>query len=114
MNIRDLCFHLKNRRRMYLLDDRFSTAVAFVEGYNAAFDGVPLLGFQEYVVGRILGSESSLHWSYVIASTRVPEILDGSIRIDQIPAETESELTDTMLDLMEGYQASMQLPEAST
>lgn len=78
MNLTDLCFHLRNRRRMYLPDDRFSTAVAFVEGYNTALDGIPLSGFQGYVAMRVLNRESSLHWSCLIASTKVPEMLDGN------------------------------------
>lgn len=104
MNLRDLCFHLRNRRRMYLLDDRFSTAVAFVEGFNAACRGSPLQGFQEYVTKQILGDhQSSLHWSYIIASTVVPTILDGEMRIDQIPSELEIGLTGRMVDLIERY-----------
>lgn len=90
---------------MYLLDDRFPTAVAFVEGYNAAFDGAPLSGFRDYVAARILNSESSLHWAYVIASTKVPEVLDGDTGIEQIPAGLETELTDMLVDLLESFQA---------
>lgn len=93
---------------MYLLDDRFSTAVAFVEGYNAAFDGAPLSGFRDYVAAQILNGESSLHWSYVIASTKVPAILGGDVRIDQIPAKFEIELTEMLVDLLEGFQAGWQ------
>lgn len=70
VNLPDLCFHLRRRRRMYVLDDRFSTVVAFVEGYNVAFDGVPLSGFQDYVVARLLNRQTNLHWAYVIASTK--------------------------------------------
>jgi hypothetical protein len=103
VNIGDLCFHLRNRRRMYLLDDRFSTAVAFVEGYDAALDGAPLRGFGDYVTERIAGHQSNISWPYLVASTAVPEIMDGGMRIDQIPAEVELELTERMLDLIEEY-----------
>ncbi|MEV6369643.1 hypothetical protein AB0L86_22430 [Micromonospora musae] len=103
MNLPDLCLNLRRRRRMYLLDDRYSTAVAFVEGYNAAFDGDPLSGFQDYVAARILNRKSSLHWSYVIASTKMPALLDSDARIDQIPAELEVELTDLLVDLLEEF-----------
>lgn len=89
---------------MYLLDDRFATAVAFVEGYNAAFDGVPLAGFGHYVADRILGRSSPLHWSYLIASTRVPDILAGNLALDQIPTDSEAGLTDLLVDLLEKYQ----------
>lgn len=105
MDLRTLCFHLRNRRRMYLLDDRFSTAVAFVEGYNTALDGRPLSGFQEYVTTHVLNRESGLHWSYLIASTKLPAILEGSISIDQVPPELDIELTEGLIDLLESYQA---------
>jgi len=89
---------------MYLLDDRYSTAVAFVTGYDTALDGVPLSGFQRYVAARIVGRESSVHWSYLLASTKVPTMLAGRTGIDQIPREVEGELTDALVDLLESYQ----------
>jgi len=103
MNLRDVCFHLRNRRRMYLLDDRFSTAAAFVEGYNTAFDGVPLSDFQEYVAVRTTGRRSNIHWAYLIAATAMPEILVDGLGIDQIPADLEIPLTDKLVDLLEAY-----------
>ncbi len=60
---------------MYLLDDRFSTAVAFVEGFSAAHDENPLNGFQEWVCRRMVGGYSSRHWAYVLASAQVPGML---------------------------------------
>src|SRR5688572_6951573 len=113
MNLRELCFHLRERRRMYLLDDRFSTAVAFVEGYNTALDGVPLSGFQEYVAQRVLHGRSSRHWAYLIASTKVPGIDDGTLRIDHIAPEWDGELTEMAIDLLEGFAAQTTGPAAS-
>lgn len=89
---------------MYLIDDRFSTAVAFVEGYNAAFDGAPLSDFGDFVAARLLNRESSLHWAYVIASTKVPAILGGDIGINQIPDGVDAELTEILVGLLEDYQ----------
>ncbi|WP_316778202.1 hypothetical protein [Streptomyces sasae] len=88
---------------MYLLDDRFSTMVAFVEGFSTAVGGSPLSGFQDWVCERILGTRSSIHWAYVIASTRVPDILDGKRPIDRIPHEVEADLADLALDLVEEF-----------
>ncbi|MFJ9841624.1 hypothetical protein ACIRYZ_14365 [Kitasatospora sp. NPDC101155] len=103
MELRELCFHLKNRRRMYLLDDRYSTVVAFLEGFNAALDGEPLSGFQEWASHRILGSSCPVHWSYIVASERVSGILDGKIGIDQIPADVEILLIDDLAGLIEAF-----------
>ncbi|MCM1975253.1 MULTISPECIES: hypothetical protein [unclassified Streptomyces] len=88
---------------MYLLDDRFSTAVAFVEGFDAARDGDPLNGFQEWVCKRILGGNSPRHWAYVLASSHVPGMGDGQASIDRIPRESEAGLIEAMLDLLEEF-----------
>ncbi|MFK8844460.1 hypothetical protein [Streptomyces sp. Ac-502] len=88
---------------MYLLDDRFSTAVAFVEGFNVAHDSNPLDGFQEWVCGRIIGGHTSRHWAYVLASAQVPGMIDGQISIDRIPRDLEGGLIEFMLDLLEDF-----------
>lgn len=88
---------------MYLLDDRFSTMVAFIEGFCTALGSSPLSGFQDWVCERILGRRSSVHWAYVIASTRVSEILDGNRPIDRVPPEVEAYLADLTLDLIEEF-----------
>ncbi|MFJ3505589.1 hypothetical protein [Streptomyces sp. NPDC090135] len=88
---------------MYLLDDRFSTAVAFVEGFSVARNGDPLNGFQEWACKRIIGGCSPRHWAYVLASTQVPGVMDGEIPIDQIPRELEIGLIEAMLDLLDEF-----------
>ncbi|KAA6212670.1 hypothetical protein CP973_25280 [Streptomyces albofaciens JCM 4342] len=88
---------------MYLLDDRFSTAVAFVEGFSAAHDENPLNGFQEWVCRRMVGGYSSRHWAYVLASAQVPGMADGNMSIDRIPHELENGLIEMMLDLLEEF-----------
>ena len=97
----ELCFHLRRRRRLYLPDDRFASAVAFVEGYNAASDGKALESFGPYVSQRLTGHHSPQHWSFLIASTRAPDV-----RLDRIPAELDGELTDLLVDLLEAWVTS--------
>ena len=92
---------------MYLADDRFATAVAFVEGYNAAFDGAPLKDFREFVAAQVVGHDSPVHWSYLIASTKVPDVLTGDRALDQLPADVELELTHSLIELLERYQESV-------
>lgn len=113
MELADLCFHLRHRRRMYLPDDRFATAVAFVEGFNTALAGAPLDGFQAYVAARLRRPGSSLHWSSLIASTKLPVILERPFGVDEIPAELDAELTDLLVDLLETFQAGGQPPAGS-
>ncbi|MFJ9951266.1 hypothetical protein [Kitasatospora sp. NPDC091207] len=88
---------------MYVLDDRFSTVVAFIDGFNSALDGEPLAGFQDWASRRILGGSSPIHWSYLVASSRVPEIIDAETHIDQIPADIEIYLIDDLLNLIEAF-----------
>jgi hypothetical protein len=98
---------------MYLVDDRFVTAVSFMEGYNAAFDGVPLAGFGDYVADQIVRHGSPLHWSYLIASTKVTGFLDGEIPLDRIPVDCDVALTEMLIDLLERYQETVQESRSS-
>jgi hypothetical protein len=66
---------------MYVLDDRYESVVAFVEGFNLALDGAPLKGFDDWVALKILGEKSPRHWSSIIndsvdESDRVGSLLD--------------------------------------
>lgn len=106
MTLSDLCFHLRKRRAMYLPDERFATAVAFMEGFNAALDGAPLHGFQTWLAERIRGGKSGIHWAYLVASTRVPEVLEGRLRLDQIPPDQDKPLIDDLLQLVEVFMNS--------
>ncbi|MEU3647480.1 hypothetical protein AB0E59_29130 [Lentzea sp. NPDC034063] len=103
MNLPELCFHLRHRRRMYLPDDRYGTAVAFVEGYNSALGGAPLAGFQEYVAGRTGQTGSPVWWPYLITEVVVPDILGEGGGIGQLPVELGNALTDRLLDLLEAF-----------
>ncbi|MFJ3235728.1 hypothetical protein [Streptomyces sp. NPDC086787] len=109
MDIKELCFHLRNRRRMYLMDDRFPTMIAFVEGFCAAFNESPLAGFQEFIEYKLLNRRSSVHWPYIIASTRVPDLMDLNVSIDCMPREAEMEVADLTLDLIEEF---LELPDS--
>ncbi|MER5878468.1 hypothetical protein ABT119_21440 [Streptomyces sp. NPDC001910] len=106
MNLKKLCFHLRNRRRMYLLDDRYSTAVSFIDGFNVALDGVPLKGFQPWLAERIRGGESSLHWAYLVASVRTPGMIEEGLTLDRIPPDQEKVLVDDLLQLIDEFLAS--------
>lgn len=108
MNVPELCFRLRNRRRMYLLDDRYVTAVAFIDGFNAALDGVPLDGFDEWVSERILGRRSSSHWAYVVAAVRVPSVFDPQMGIGGIPSEFNLDLVEDAIHLIEEFHSRLE------
>ncbi|MBU2663829.1 hypothetical protein KOI35_09945 [Actinoplanes bogorensis] len=101
MDLTELCFHLRRRRRMYVPDDRYATAVAFVLGFDAASDGVALAGFQEYVGDRTTHRSSPVHWPFLILESKLP-----GTAIADVPPESEAELTTLMLDLLEEFEVS--------
>jgi hypothetical protein len=91
---------------MYLPDGRYSTAVAFIEGFNLALSGEPLRGFQPWLANRIRGGNSTMHWAYIIASTHIPEVLEGRLRLDQIPSDQDKCLIDILLQLIDEFTNS--------
>ncbi|MFI6309891.1 hypothetical protein ACIBEK_07130 [Nocardia fusca] len=106
MNLSELCFHLKNRPRMYVMDDRFTTAVAFVEGFNQANDGRTLSGFQSFVINQLNGGKrSSLHWSSLIAKSEFSSTLDNDVAIMDLSPEAQRALINRMIDLLMEYDA---------
>jgi len=103
MNLQEVCFNLRFRRLTFLPDERFLSAVAFVDGFNAALDGVPLRGFREWVALRVLGEESNLRWFYTVAAARMPEIAERNWSLAEIPDEEHSGLIDELADLLEEF-----------
>ncbi|WP_067705997.1 hypothetical protein [Actinoplanes awajinensis] len=103
MDLRELCFHLRHRRRMYVFDDRFLTVVGFVEGYNSALDGRPLRGFHDHVAERVLGRYSPRHWSMIIASAEPLVAARGDRDLHDLPQELQLSLTHRLVDLLEEY-----------
>jgi hypothetical protein len=55
------------------------------------------------VSDEILGRSSPVHWAYLVASTCVPEMRDGRMRIDAIPGDLDEALIDETLRLIERY-----------
>lgn len=88
---------------MYLMDDRFVTAVAFVEGFNLACGGQMLDGFQDWACERLVNGRMSRHWSYVLIEKEVPSGLEEGFSIDKIPHEMEVHLIEVMIDLLEEF-----------
>jgi hypothetical protein len=110
VDLAELCFHLRHRRRMYVGDDRFLTVVAFVEGYNAARDAGPLSGFPDFVSMRLLGHHSNLHWSAVIASTEVPGVLETDAGLNGQPQQVQLGWIHRLLDLLDDYRDESSSP----
>ena len=92
MELTEACFHLRNRRLMYLLDDRYASVVAFVTGLSCASDGEMLAGFNGWVAERLLGARTNRGW--------------WSVVYEAIPADStsrDSQATELLLDLLEEF-----------
>lgn len=79
MDFRELFRTVAKRQRMMLLDDRYATLVAFVQGCDAATEGTLLNGFHQWVAERIVGGPSSLHWSAIVAESHGPDAAEPEI-----------------------------------
>lgn len=94
MDLSSACFHLRHRRAMYLMDDRYETVVAFVVGLSAALDGELLTGFGDWVSERRLGFRSPRVWWSVVR--------EGDGTGDPLSDDAASSL---LLDLLEEFAA---------
>lgn len=92
MDLAEACFHLRHRRAMYLMDDRYETVVAFITGLAAASDGQALAGFGERVADHVLGHSSPRVWWSVLR--------DGDGTTDPLSDEAA---TEKLLDLLESF-----------
>ncbi|MFS0704450.1 hypothetical protein AB6N23_08005 [Cellulomonas sp. 179-A 9B4 NHS] len=93
MDLAEACYHLRERREMYVLDDRYASVVAFVTGLASASDGRVLEGFQELVQERLLdGRTTPRHWWAVVRDS----VADGG-------ADGDAEATTRLLDLLEEF-----------
>lgn len=101
MDFCELFANLVERRRMFLPDDRYYTLVAFVEGCNAATGWELLAGFNQWTAAQVLGHQSSLHWSVVIASKSSPEMLKSGH--GAIPSEIEASAAADLLKLLDEF-----------
>lgn len=94
MDLAEACFHMRHRRRMYVMDDRFESVIAFIHGLSAATDGRLLEGFNEWAAERVLGHRTSHgYWSFVRERDGRGELLDDDVAVE------------LLLDLLEEFSA---------
>lgn len=97
MDLAEASFHLRHRRGMYLMDDRYETVVAFLVGLSAASDGRLLEGFNEFVADRVLGRRTPFWWGALVRDS------DGK----GAPLEDEAAVA-LLLDLLEEFAAGQE------
>ena len=65
--------HLCSRPGMYVGRADFSAVVAYIDGFNVARGGAPLLGFREWLVVKA-NTGNNLHWAGLVKLlVRLPE-----------------------------------------
>lgn len=82
---------------MFLLDDRFLTVVAFVQGCDSATGERLLQGFNDWVANRIGSGESSLYWSSQIANKH------GVESETDIPLESRAVVIEDLFKLLDEF-----------
>jgi hypothetical protein len=103
VDFRGLLQSVRLRRRMFLLDDRYVTLVGFITGCDAATDWRLLDGFNEWIADKILGHESSFHWSTIVAAKTLPHFLNEPRSGNTIPPADEPVVCDDLLMLLDNF-----------
>ncbi len=99
MDFRKLFQAMRMRRNMYLMDDRFATVVAYVDGCNAATDGALLGGFRDWLHATRVGNvKPSLTWPAVLKFARGAQ--------GDLTPEQNQQLIGDMFDALDEFLAS--------
>lgn len=90
---------------MYLMDSRYATLAAFVEGYNQATGGSLLDGFAEWLAIEVLGEPSSLHWATLITHDRSAGLGRRGASLTDLDQEEEELLITTLMRRIDEFLA---------
>lgn len=82
---------------MYVLDDRYVTIVAFIQGCDSATEGRLLAGFNGWVSRRLNQYPSALTWSTQIANKH------GFATSVAVPTENQEEVIDDLFAMLNEY-----------
>jgi hypothetical protein len=105
-DFRQLFAALEVRHKMYGLDDRYASLVAFVYGCDAAMDFQLLNGFRDWVATKLYGlARSSSSWDTLVAGKRAPSCLTGEMAISDIPSALDEPLSLDLLKLLDSFLA---------
>ena len=97
MSFEELVPKVCRKTGMYLSSSTFRSVTAFLEGYDMARDGGPLVGFREWLVVRYQGADN-IGWTRL--SEMVLEITD-----EQLAAENQEQILLQLSGLMEEFFA---------
>jgi hypothetical protein len=103
MNLATLVWHLRHRRRLYVMDDSFATLAAFLGGFDWARERL-LRDFSSWLSDRLEVSGANIVWERhivqaVVASDR------QDVRQRDLTAEEDAATCTLALDLLPAYLA---------
>lgn len=83
---------------MYLLQETYAAMAAFVQGYDAAYEGGLLAGFREWLVVRLMIG-SNLGWSALVLHAAFPDVQSPQDALRTKP-DTERLAIDALFNLL--------------
>ncbi len=98
---REIFEGVQTRTSMYLPDETYAAAAAFVLGYDIACEGGVLVGFHEWLVVRLDGG-SNLHWSALVLDAAFPSARDPQRAVNASP-KAQRHAIDTLFGLLAQY-----------
>lgn len=111
MDLLSILPKLRRHSRMYIVDDRYATLVAFIDGYDTATDSQALAGFQSWLALRVLGTDTTGYgWPALVATQVFPEIQSGELALDHLPANGDKELRGKLISLLEEFLRTKKAP----
>ena len=101
MDTTELLENLRLRPRAFLLNDSYDTLVAFVMGFDAAFDGKPLRGFNDWCRDALSMSGSSIHWAPLIYEQCESGVNGAFVQAGNVDNQAKGALLDLLRRFLE-------------
>ena len=103
VNLATLVWHLRHRRRMFVVDDSFATLAAFLGGFDWAGERA-LRDFSPWLSERLGLSGANVVWEHHVVQAVVP-LERQHVRQGDLTVEEDMAACALALDLLEAYLA---------
>jgi hypothetical protein len=88
---------------MYFSEVRFDVVAAFIQGFDAAYEGGVLIGFKEWIVLR-LGYGTNLYWVPLVLDAAFPDQKPGAMFGVSLSAADEKKAIDKLFELLDAFE----------
>lgn len=106
---RSLFENIRMRTGMYLQEETYAAAAAFVLGYDMAAQGGVLIGFREWLIAR-LGAGNSFTWTALVLHLAFPGQSDPQAAL-QSTAAAQRHAIDTLFRLIAEFDDDRSAPD---